>query len=61
METTRGFISTHWCENADCEAQIKTDTKATTRCLPLDAVEEDGKCIRCGGKSTHRWLFGLSY
>jgi prolyl-tRNA synthetase len=61
METSRGFIYAHWCENADCEANIKTDTKATTRCLSLDAVEEEGKCIRCGNKSTHRWLFGLSY
>jgi len=61
METSRGFISAHWCETADCEAQIKTDTKATTRCLPLDAVEENGKCVRCGKPSPHRWLFGLSY
>lgn len=61
METSRGFISAHWCESADCEAEIKTDTKATTRCLPLDAVEESGTCVRCGKPSTHRWLFGLSY
>lgn len=61
METTKGFIRAHWCENADCEAEIKKDTKATTRCLPLDSKEELGKCIRCGSSSSHRWLFGLSY
>lgn len=61
MDTTRGFIKTHWCENADCEAKIKADTKATTRCLPLDAVEEEGKCVKCGKPSHHRWVFGLSY
>jgi len=61
METSRGFISAHWCEDKDCEAHIKTDTKATTRCLPLDAPEETGVCVRCGNKSSHRWLFGLSY
>jgi len=61
METSRGFISAHWCETKECEATIKEDTKATTRCLPLDAVEEEGKCVHCGSKSTHRWLFGLSY
>ncbi len=61
METSRGFISAFWCEESECEAQIKTDTKATTRCLPLDAIEENGKCVRCGKKSSHRWLFGLSY
>jgi prolyl-tRNA synthetase len=61
MSGTRGFIKAHWCENADCEAEIKTDTKATTRCLPLDAPEEVGKCIKCGRPSRHRWIFGLSY
>lgn len=61
METSRGFISAHWCETKDCEAQIKEETKATTRCLPLNAPEEKGVCIRCGAPSSHRWLFGLSY
>ena len=61
METSRGFISSHWCEDKECEAQIKTDTKATTRCLPLDAPEEEGVCVHCGQPSHHRWLFGLSY
>lgn len=61
MTTDRGFILAHWCQSPDCEAGIKADTKATTRCLPLDAPEESGKCIYCGQPSTHRWLFGLSY
>ncbi len=61
MTDNRGFISAHWCENPDCEAKIKNDTKATTRCLPLDVKEEEGKCVRCGEPSHHRWLFGLSY
>lgn len=61
MSTTRGFIKAHWCENADCEARIKSDTKATTRCLPLGAKEEPGKCVLCGKPSTHRWLFAQSY
>lgn len=61
METTRGFIKAHWCENAECEAEIKTDTKATTRCLPFNTPEEEGKCIKCGAPSHHRWIFGLSY
>lgn len=61
MDTTRGFIKAHWCGNPECEAEIKTETKATTRCLPLDAPEEEGKCIRCGQPSHHRWIFGLSY
>ncbi len=36
------FISAHWCENPECEAKIKADTKATTRCLPDGQIDEEG-------------------
>lgn len=61
METGRGFIWAFWCENPECEAKIKQETKATTRLLPLDAKKEDGKCIYCGDKAVHRWLFAQAY
>lgn len=61
METSRGFLKAFWCEGATCEAAIKEETKATTRCLPLDAKEEDGVCIKCGKKATHRWIFAQAY
>ncbi|MEI8067414.1 MAG: proline--tRNA ligase [Candidatus Shapirobacteria bacterium] len=61
MSTTRGFVLSHWCESAECEAKIKEETKAATRCLPTNQKEEDGVCIYCGKKSTHRWLFAQSY
>ena len=61
METKRGFIRAFWCENSVCEKAIKDETKASTRCLPLDAKEEKGKCIYCGKKAIHRWIFALAY
>ena len=61
MDSSRGFIKAHWCEDPQCEAEIKKDTKATTRCLPLDTPKEEGKCVHCGQPSHHRWLFALSY
>ena len=61
METTKGFILAPWCGGADCENKIKQETTATTRCLPLDAVEEKGQCIYCGKESHHRWIFAQSY
>ena len=61
MSENRGFISSFWCENPDCEAQIKADTKATTRCLPLNSKEEKGRCVHCGQPAKYRWLFALSY
>jgi prolyl-tRNA synthetase len=61
METTRGFIKAFWCEDPECETKIKDETKATTRCLPLDANPSEGKCIYCGKKATNIWIFGQSY
>jgi prolyl-tRNA synthetase len=61
MENTRGFISAFWCGEAECEAAIKEETKATTRCLPLDAKDEKAVCVRCGKSAKNRWMFGLAY
>lgn len=61
MNTTRGFIEAFWCEDAKCEEMIKQETKATTRCLPLEAIESSGSCIYCGKPAKLRWFFGQSY
>jgi prolyl-tRNA synthetase len=61
MNSTRGFIRAFWCEDGVCEAKIKEETKATTRCLPLDAEEEKGACVYCGKEATHRWMFAQAY
>jgi len=61
MTTRRGFIQALWCEDKFCEAKIKEETKASTRCLPLDAKEEKGECIYCKKPASHRWHFALSY
>lgn len=61
LEEKGGFFSMHWCESPDCEAKIKEETKATTRCRPLDQQEEQGSCVYCGKPSTRRILFAKSY
>ncbi len=61
MNTTRGFIEAFWCEDAKCEAAIKQETKATTRCLPEGSIESSGSCIYCNKPAKFRWLFGQSY
>jgi prolyl-tRNA synthetase len=61
MKTKRGFIYAFWCEDKECEATIKEETKATTRCLPYDATEENGTCIRCGKTAKHKWIFAQAY
>ncbi|MEK7587934.1 MAG: His/Gly/Thr/Pro-type tRNA ligase C-terminal domain-containing protein, partial [Patescibacteria group bacterium] len=61
MNSTRGFIRAFWCEDAECETKIKEETKASTRCLPLDDKEEKGVCVHCGKLAIHRWLFAQAY
>ncbi len=56
-----GFISAHWDGTPETEQAIKDATKATIRCIPMDAVEEEGKCIFTGKPSTCRVLFARSY
>ena len=61
MNSKRGFIRAFWCENNICENKIKEETKASTRCLPLDSSKENGKCVYCGKSAKHRWLFAQAY
>lgn len=61
LEAKGGFLLAHFCGNADCEAAIKEDTKATSRCIPFDQPDEDGKCVYCGKKSHKRIIFAKAY
>lgn len=56
-----GWADAWWCEDPDCESQIKEDTKATTRCIPLDQPGGRGECIHCGRPAMVRALFARSY
>jgi prolyl-tRNA synthetase len=56
-----GFISAHWDGTTETELQIKERTKATIRCIPLDAPEEAGSCILTGKPSRQRVLFAKAY
>ena len=56
-----GFISAHWDGTVETEVAIKDATEATIRCIPLDAEEEEGRCIYTGKPSHRRVLFARSY
>ncbi len=56
-----GFIMAHWDGTAETEESIKQETKATIRCIPLDATEEHGKCVFSGNPSTRRVAFARAY
>jgi prolyl-tRNA synthetase len=61
LESEGGFFSAHWDGTKETEEQIKTDTKATIRCIPLDAVEEAGTCMVTGKPSKRRVLIAKAY
>lgn len=61
LETKGGFISAHWDGTIETEEKIKELTKATIRCIPNDAENEEGKCVYSGAESTKRVLFAKAY
>lgn len=61
LDGKSGFVSAHWDGTSETEELIKTETKATIRCIPLDNPQEDGTCIRTGKPSTQRVLFARAY
>lgn len=55
------FVMAHWDGSAETEAQVKEETKATIRCIPYDAPQEAGRCIKSGKPSSRRVLFAKAY
>ncbi len=56
-----GFIMAHWDGTSETEDAIKEATKATIRCIPLNAPEEAGTCIYSGKPSNKRVVFARAY
>jgi prolyl-tRNA synthetase len=60
MEGRPGFVVARWCGDADCEAQIKSETQATIRNLPFEQAS-GGMCIRCDKPAITEARFAKSY
>lgn len=61
LDAKGGFVLAHWDGTPETEERIKNETKATIRCIPVDAPEEEGKCIISGKPSKRRVIFARSY
>jgi len=61
LENKGGFISCHWDGTVETEKRVKEETKATIRCIALDAKEEEGICVFTGKPSSQRVLFAKAY
>jgi len=59
-----GFVYAGWCGSAECEAQIKEDTKATIRVLPHEefrSADAPANCMKCGRAATTEALWAKAY
>jgi prolyl-tRNA synthetase len=61
MEGRPGFVVAPWCGDETCEAQIKTDTQATIRNMPIDGHAPGGRCVRCDRDAIASAWFAKSY
>jgi len=55
------FILAHWDGTPETEEKIKTETKATIRCIPLEGDKTPGKCMVTGQPSVQRVVFARAY
>ncbi len=52
-----GWARAHWCGDPACESRIKEDTKASSRCIPLDQGDVGpGVCVVCG-EPAEEWAY----
>ena len=56
-----GFARAWWCGNAECEDQVKAETQATIRCIPMDQPGGEGECIVCGTQAKEITIFSRAY
>lgn len=61
LEEKGGFISAHWDGTAEEEEQIKNETKATIRCIPLNNERQEGVSMVSGKPSAQRVIFARAY
>ena len=61
LDSKGGFILAHWDGTSETEEKIKTETKATIRCIPLDGKIEAGECMVTGKPSSRKVLFARAY
>lgn len=61
IQNDKGFVKAHWCEDGNCEKQVKEQTGATLRCIPFNQDSSLGKCVVCGKKTDKVVYFARSY
>jgi prolyl-tRNA synthetase len=64
MDGEGAFVYAGWCGDAQCEARIKEETKATIRVMPDEefrSAEEPRRCLLCGKPATTEAVWAKAY
>jgi prolyl-tRNA synthetase len=61
MANKPGFILAAWCGSEDCEAKVKEETTASSRCLAKQELDGHEVCVVCGQKAKHMVYWGKAY
>ncbi len=61
VKNNSGFIFAHWDGTEKTEEKIKSETKATIRCIPYENKGKPGKCIVSGKASKQKVVFSKAY
>jgi len=64
MDGNGAFVYAGFCGSAQCEAEIKDETKATIRVLPDEefrSAEAPERCLKCGRPATAEALWAKAY
>ena len=60
-ENKPGFIRAMWCGERECEDKLKEVAGVTSRCIPFEQENIDGKCVCCGKEAKHMLYWGKAY
>lgn len=60
-ENKPGFIRAMWCGDRACEDKLKEEAGVTSRCIPFEQEQLDGKCVCCGKEAKHMLYWGKAY
>ncbi|TKJ17039.1 proline--tRNA ligase [Candidatus Woesearchaeota archaeon B3_Woes] len=58
---SKKIVKTVWCNNIECEEDIKDKTGASTRCIPFDEKQVKGTCPHCKKQAKVLIYFSKSY
>ena len=61
LRKAAGLAEAPWCGRPECEAQVKDDSSATIRCLPLEDSVQPGACICCGRPAVTTAVWAQAY